>query len=114
MQPQNNMNNIGTVAESATGAISARVNSQLTVDISTRQASPASQASHAPQTPADRLETARQRVRFALCCADEDEATFATLDSISRALVAATSELEHVAIELDALANLTNHQRLVS
>jgi hypothetical protein len=42
-------------------------------------------------TATQRLESARARVRFALCCADDDEPTFDTLDAISRALVAATS-----------------------
>jgi hypothetical protein len=63
---------------------------------------------HAPATlqptRADRLESARTRVRFALCCADECEPTFDTLDAISRALVAATSELETLAIDLDTPA----------
>ncbi len=52
-------------------------------------------------TASDRLESARTRVRFALCEADEGEPTFDTLDAISRALVAAQSELERVAIDLD-------------
>jgi hypothetical protein len=52
-------------------------------------------------TLTDRLENARTRVRFALCAADEGEPTFDTLDAISRALVAATSELETLAIDLD-------------
>ncbi len=60
---------------------------------------------HAPATrqptTTQRLESARTRVRFALCCADTSEPTFDTLDAISRALVAATSELETLAIELD-------------
>ncbi len=60
---------------------------------------------HAPATlqptATQRLESARTRVRFALCCADSDEPTFDTLDAISRALVAATSELETLAIDLD-------------
>ncbi len=64
---------------------------------------------HAPltrtPTPSDKLESARTRVRFALCCADSDEPTFDTLDAISRALVAATSELETLAIDLDTHAN---------
>ena len=41
--------------------------------------------------------------------ADEDEPTFDTLDAISRALVAATSELETLAIDLD-----TNRERMMS
>jgi hypothetical protein len=49
---------------------------------------------------ADRLENARSRVRFALCCADDGKPTFATLDEISRALVAATSDLSALAAEL--------------
>ena len=49
----------------------------------------------------DRLESIRSRVRFALCCADDGKPTFATLDEISRALVAAQSELERLAIDLD-------------
>jgi hypothetical protein len=60
-------------------------------------------------TLTDRLESARTRVRFALCCADSDEPTFATLDAISRALVAATSDLSQLAVELDALLN---HERM--
>jgi hypothetical protein len=66
-----------------------------------------------PRTPtlADRLESARTRVRFALCCADSDEPTFDTLDAISRALVAATSELETLAVELETY---TYHERKVS
>ncbi len=56
-------------------------------------------------TPADRLENARQRVRFALCEASEGEATFDTLDAISRALTAAQRDLETVAIDLDTHAN---------
>jgi hypothetical protein len=60
-------------------------------------------------TPADRLESARTRVRFALCCADDGEPSFDTLDAISRALVAATSELETLAIDLD-----THQERKVS
>ncbi len=58
-------------------------------------------------TATQRLESARTRVRFALCCADSDEPTFDTLDAISRALVAATSELETLAIDLD-----TYHERM--
>ncbi len=58
-----------------------------------------------PPTLADRLASARTRVRFALCCADDGEPTFDTLDAISRALVAATSELETLAIQLDTHAN---------
>ncbi len=54
-------------------------------------------------TPVDKLESARTRVRFALCCADDGEPTFDTLEAISRALVAASSELETLAVELDAL-----------
>ena len=60
-------------------------------------------------TATQRLESARQRVRLALCCADEGEPTFATLDSISRALVAATSDLETLAIELD-----THRERMMT
>ena len=56
-------------------------------------------------TATQRLESARTRVRFALCCADDGEPTFDTLDAISRALVAATSELETLAIQLDTHAN---------
>ena len=55
-------------------------------------------------TATQRLESARARVRFALCCADTSEPTFDTLDAISRALVAATSELETLAIQLDTHA----------
>jgi len=59
---------------------------------------------HAPSTrqptTTQRLESARALVRFALCCADDGEPTFDTLDAISRALVAATSELETLAIDL--------------
>jgi hypothetical protein len=62
-----------------------------------------------PPTTADRLQTARQRVRLALQFADGGELTIETLDIISRALVAATSELERVAIELD-----TRRERMVS
>jgi hypothetical protein len=62
-------------------------------------------------TATQRLESARTRVRFALCCADSDEPTFATLDAISRALVAATSELETLAVELETY---TYHERKVS
>ncbi len=64
-----------------------------------------------PLTLGDRLENARTRVRFALCAADEGEPTFDTLDAISRALVAATSELETLAIELETY---TYHERKVS
>jgi hypothetical protein len=60
-------------------------------------------------TATQRLESARTRVRFALCCADEGEPTFDTLDAISRALVAATSELETLAIDLD-----TYHERMMT
>ena len=64
---------------------------------------------HAPltRTPtiAGRLENARTRVRFALCCADDGEPTFDTLDAISRALVGATSDLERVQVDLDALTH---------
>ncbi len=49
---------------------------------------------------ADTLENARSRVRHALCCADDGKPTFATLDEISRALVAATSDLSALATEL--------------
>jgi hypothetical protein len=56
-------------------------------------------------TPSDKLESARTRVRFALCCADDGEPTFDTLDAISRALVAATSDLERVQVDLDALTH---------
>ncbi len=52
-------------------------------------------------TLTDRLESARTRVRFALCCADDGDVSVDTLDAISRALVAATSELETLAIQLD-------------
>jgi hypothetical protein len=66
---------------------------------------------HAPlprtPTPSDKLESARTRVRFALCCADEGEPTFDTLEAISRALVAATSDLERVQVDLDALTHRT-------
>ena len=62
-------------------------------------------------TATQRLESARCRVRFALCCADSDEPTFDTLDAISRALVAATSELETLAIQLDTHAG---SERMVS
>jgi hypothetical protein len=64
-----------------------------------------------PLTASDRLESARTRVRFALCCADDGEPTFATLDAISRALVAATSELSQLAVELETY---TYHERKVS
>jgi hypothetical protein len=57
-----------------------------------------------PPSASDRLESARTRVRFALACADEGEPTYDNLDSISRALVAATSDLETLAIELDTHA----------
>ncbi len=64
---------------------------------------------HAPlprtPTPSDKLESARTRVRFALACADDGEPTFDTLDAISRALVAATSDLERVQVDLDALTH---------
>jgi hypothetical protein len=70
---------------------------------------------HAPltRTPtiAGRLENARTRVRFALCCADEGEPTFDTLDAISRALVAANSELEIIAVEIETY---THRARLAS
>lgn len=61
------------------------------------------------RTAADRLEHARRRVRFALGFADGGELTYETLDIISRALVAVTSELECVAIELDTFMN---HERM--
>ncbi len=48
----------------------------------------------------ERLENARARVRYALCCADDGKPTFATLDEISRALVAAQSDLSALAAEL--------------
>jgi hypothetical protein len=54
-------------------------------------------------TTAERLQNAQSRVKFALRRADEGEATFETLDEISRALIAANSDLEIVSIELDAL-----------
>jgi hypothetical protein len=54
-----------------------------------------------PLTLGDRLESARTRVRFALACADDGDVSVDTLDAISRALVAATSDLETLAIELD-------------
>jgi len=70
---------------------------------------------HAPATrqptATQRLESARTRVRFALCCADSDEPTFATLDAISRALVAANSELEIIAVEIETY---THRARLAS
>ena len=53
------------------------------------------------QTAADRLESVRARVRSALLAADEGQPTFATLDSISRSLVAATSDLGTLAVELE-------------
>jgi hypothetical protein len=56
-------------------------------------------------TISDRLESARTRVRFALCCADSDAPTFDTLDAISRALVAATSDLSHLAADLNTHMN---------
>jgi hypothetical protein len=59
-----------------------------------------------PLSVVDRVENARTRVRFALCAADDGEPTFDTLDAISRALVAATSELERIAIDLHTHANL--------
>jgi len=66
---------------------------------------------HAPATlqptATQRLESARTRVRFALCCADDGEPTFDTLDAISRALVAATSDSERVQVDLDALTHRT-------
>jgi hypothetical protein len=84
------MNNLITNTKSGTSAIRSSVDTVAEV----------------PRlTTADRLENARTRVRFALCCADEGEATFVTLDAISRSLVAATSELERVAIDLDAILN---------
>jgi len=49
-----------------------------------------------PPSVTDRLENSRTCVRFAICCADSD-APFETLDTISRALVAATSDLSHLA-----------------
>ncbi len=83
------MNNLITNAKSGTSAIRSSVDTVAEV----------------PRlTTADRLENARQRVRFALLSADEGEPTFATLDAISRALVAATSELETLAIDLDTPA----------
>ena len=70
---------------------------------------------HAPATlqptATQRLESARARVRFALCCADDGEPTYDNLDSISRALVAATSELETLAIDLDTPAR---NERMMS
>ncbi len=61
-------------------------------------------------TATQRLESARQRVRLALQFADDGELSYETLSIISRALVAATSELEHVSVELDAM---TNRERMV-
>ena len=51
----------------------------------------------------DRLESIRSRVHHALCCADDGKPTFATLDEISRALVAAKSDLARLAVELEPL-----------
>jgi hypothetical protein len=58
------------------------------------------------QVIARQLESVRCRVRFALCAADEGDPSFATLEDISRALVAATSELERIAVEVETLLNL--------
>lgn len=55
----------------------------------------------ATPTPAARLEQARRRVRVALNAADEGEPSFDTLEAISRALVAANSDLEAVAVDFD-------------
>ncbi len=52
-----------------------------------------------------RLESAHLRVQSALEAADNAPASFETLEVISRALVAATSDLERVHIDLDALTN---------
>lgn len=51
-------------------------------------------------TAADRLENARQQVRFALCEASEGEAAFDTLDAISRALTVAGRDLEELTIQI--------------
>ena len=64
-----------------------------------------------PPTASDRLENARRRVRFALQCADNGDASFDTLRDISHALVAAQSEFGRLAVELDVL---TNRQRMAS
>ncbi len=56
-----------------------------------------------PLTVADTLQSARARVRFALRCVDEGDVSVDTFDAVSRALVAATSELNRVAVELDVL-----------
>jgi len=61
-------------------------------------------------TTGERLQNAQKQVRFALRRADEGEATFETLDEISRALIAANSDLEIVSVDLDALL----HSRRVS
>jgi hypothetical protein len=58
-----------------------------------------------PPTASDRLENARRRVRLALQCADNGEASFDTLREISHALVAAQSELGRLAVELDTHTN---------
>ncbi len=58
------------------------------------------------QVIAKQLESVRCRVRFALGAADEGDPSFATLEDISRALVAATSELERIAVEVETLLNL--------
>lgn len=62
-------------------------------------------------TIGERLDNARKRVQNAIRRADEAEATFDTLDEISRALIAANSDLEIVSIELDTLLH---RERLAS
>ncbi len=60
----------------------------------------------------ERQPTAADKLEQALRAADEGEPTFATLEAISRSLVAANSDLEAVAVDFDTRPRAT--ERIVN
>ncbi len=55
------------------------------------------------QTPAQKLERARQRVRSALCAANTDQPSYAVLDDIARGLSLAMRDLDEATIAVAVL-----------
>ncbi len=61
------------------------------------------QAEQSQQAPTERLEHARQRVRFALRAAEEGPLTVSTADDIARTLTAAMRDLEALQLTVAVL-----------
>ncbi len=57
----------------------------------------------AVRTPAQKLEQARQRVRSALCAANNEQPSYAVLDDIARTLSVAVRDLEEAAMAVAVL-----------